>query len=113
MALAESIKKETGLTCDLELKGLFSAKTYIDDDFSYGHQLFIVKASNPQGELINKTEKGENKWVKREDIQKLKILPNIPHLIKIIQSKHFRWIEADRFQEEDNFTIDIKNDIVL
>ncbi|PIN74363.1 hypothetical protein COV20_00370 [Candidatus Woesearchaeota archaeon CG10_big_fil_rev_8_21_14_0_10_45_16] len=109
----ESIKKETGLECDLELKGLFSAKTYADDDIFYGHQLFVLKGSNPRGKLLKSTKKGTHRWVKKDEVSKLRILPNIPHLIKIIDSERFRWIEADRFQKKDTFSMKIRKDITL
>ncbi len=110
----ESIKTETGLTCDMVLKGLFSSKTYVNNQFSYHHQLFIVKATNPKGTLLKETKKGLNKWVSMGEVKKLNILPNIPHIVKIATGKHFRWIEADRFQENGVFTrMDVKKDILL
>jgi len=110
----ESIKTETGLTCDVALKGLFSSKTYVNSKFSYHHQLFIVKATNPKGTLLKETKKGLNKWVSPEEFRKLTILPNIPHLIKIATGKHFRWIEADRFLENDTFKdIIVRKDSII
>lgn len=110
----ESLKEETGLTCNLELKGLFSSKTYNNNGLSYSHQLFIVTGTNPRGKLLKKSRKGLNKWIKRGEVEKLKILPNIPLLIKIALSKRFRWIEADRFQENDVFKrVVIKKDAIL
>ncbi len=110
----ESIKTETGLTCDVALKGLFSSKTYVNNQFSYHHQLFIVKATNPKWTLLKETKKGLNKWVSSEELKKLNTLPNIPHLIKIATGKRFRWIEADRFQENGVFVrMDVKKDILL
>ena len=108
----ESLKNETGLECNLELKGLFSAKTFTEDLF-YSHQLFIVKGTNPRGELIKKTKKGINQWVRKNEITKLRVLPNIPHLIKIIKGKRFRWIEAERFQKDNKFSMNVKKDVVL
>ena len=109
----ESVRKETGLKCDVELKGLFSSKSYVNKEFVYNHQLFIVKATNPRGSLLKETKKGHNKWVKKEDVKQLDILPNIPHLVKIATGKKFRWIEADRFKEGNSFSIDVKKDIVF
>ena len=109
----ESIKKETGLTCTVELNGLFSSKSYVDKQYVYNHQLFVVKATNPKGTLLKETKKGANKWVRKDEVKKLKILPNIPHLIKIATGKRFRWIEADRFQEGDQMTVKVKKDIVI
>lgn len=110
----ESILEETGLTCDVKLKGLFSSKTFDGKELAYNHQLFIVKATNPKGKLLKQTNKGRNRWVNRKDIKKLRILPNIPLLISIAMSKRFRWIEADRFQENEMFKgMDVKTNQMI
>jgi hypothetical protein len=99
----------SGLDCEFELKGLFSSKSYAEGKFVFSHQLFVVKASNPQGELLEKTKKGENTWFAKEEVESLKILPNIPHLIKIANSDTFSWVEADRSHGESGFDIEIRN----
>lgn len=110
----DSILEETGLICHVELKGLFSSKTFEEHELSYNHQLFVVKATQPKGTLLQKTSKGRNKWVPLLRLSKLKILPNIPLLVDIAKSRKFRWIEADRFQENDLFKgLTVKKDIVL
>ncbi len=106
-AAKEELKEETGLECDLEFKGLFSSKTYNNNSLSYNHQLFVIKAINPKGTLIESTREGINKWFSYEEIKDLKTFPNILHSIEIARSKTFRWIEADRFQKNDKF-VDIK-----
>lgn len=103
----EEIKEETGLECDVELKGLFSSKTYNNDSLSYNHQMFVVKATNPKGTLIKENREGVNLWFKIEDISNLKTFPNIQNSLSISLSKGFKWVEADRFQENDEFK-DIK-----
>src|SRR3989338_4377359 len=105
----ESVKKETGLSCDLELKGLFSSKTYVNRMLAYNHQLFVVKAVNPKGTLIEKTRKGGNKWIKKGEVDKLRILPNIPLLVKIANGKKFSWIQADRIQKDGSIKIEMKD----
>lgn len=110
----QAIKEETGLTCDVELKGLLSTRTFQGDDLSYNHQLFVVQATNPTGTLLQETKKGKNRWVTKSDIKDLETLPNIPHLLKIAFGKRFRWVEADRFQENDVFQgITLKRDMVI
>ena len=99
----QELREETGLECDLELKGLFSAKTYNNSELAYNHQMFIIKATNPRGTLIEKTREGINQWFSHDEIKELAIFPNVPESIKIIHSEHFRWVEADRFQERDVF----------
>ncbi|MGV8151327.1 MAG: NUDIX domain-containing protein [Candidatus Woesearchaeota archaeon] len=100
----QELLEETGLKCNLELKGLFSSKTYHDNDLAFNHELFIIKGTNPKGKLIKKNREGECEWVKLEKVKTLNIFPNVPYSIKIVQSKNFRWIEADRFQKDGVFT---------
>lgn len=99
----QELREETGLECDMELRGLFSAKTYNGGVLSYNHQMFIIKATNPRGTLIEKTREGFNQWFSRAEIDGLLAFPNVPESIKIIHSNHFRWVEADRFCENDVF----------
>jgi len=100
---AKKVLEETGLECDLELKGMFSTKTYHNDKLGFTHQLMILKGINPRGKLLINGSKGENKWVTKKELDQLQRFPNIPHLLNIVEGKRFRWIEADRFQKEDKF----------
>lgn len=102
-AAADELKEETGLECDLELKGLFSSKTYNDDSLSYSHQMFIVKGTNPRGKLLSSTREGINRWIPFAEIRSMKTFPNILKTIEIIQCQGFRWLEADRLQKDDEF----------
>ena len=116
----KSLLEETGLKGQLEFKGIFSSKTYngkIDsnnNELFLSHQLFVIKASHLKGKVIKKTRKGTNVWVATDNIHKKNIFPNSPLLLKIALSKKFRWIEADRFQENNKFTeLRILKDITL
>ena len=107
-------QKETGLLCDMELKGLFSSKTFEKDTLSYSHQLFIVRATHPSGKLLSQTSKGKNHWVVLSSLSEHRLLPNISLLLKIASSKRFRWIEADRFLEQDAFVdLVVHKDVLL
>ncbi|MBI3032631.1 NUDIX domain-containing protein [Candidatus Woesearchaeota archaeon] len=99
------LKEETGLSAGtFSLKGIFSSKTYEQKKLSYNHQLFVIKATHFKGKLLKKTRKGTNVWVSIDNIAQQNIFPNSPLLLKIALSKRFKWIEADRFQENDIFT---------
>jgi ADP-ribose pyrophosphatase YjhB (NUDIX family)/predicted transcriptional regulator len=100
----EEVKQETGLECQLEMKGIFSSKTYNNGELSYNHQMFVVKATNPQGTLLERTREGENRWVSKEEMKILKTFPNVPYSVEIALGTGFRWVEADRTQENDEFT---------
>lgn len=115
---AERCLKEIGLTGKLSLKGIFSSKTYEgkkeNKALSYNHQLFVIAATHLKGKLIKNTRKGTNVWVPLDKIKTQNIFPNSPLLLKIALSKKFRWIEADREQENDLFTgIEIKKDVIF
>lgn len=97
------LKEEAGISCDLELKGLFSSKTMQNGKLAFNHQLFIVKGTNPRGKLIKKTREGECSWISIEKISKLNSFPNVQESIRISSSKNFVWVEADRLTENDKF----------
>ena len=99
----DEIKEETGLKCDLELKEIFSSKTYNNEKLSYNHQMLIVLCTNPRGELIEKTREGENVWVNEHEMSNLEMFPDIPSLLDIVKSDKFRWVEMNRTQENDKF----------
>lgn len=101
---AEEIKEETGLECDLELKGIFSAKTFNNEKLAYNHQMFIVKATNPRGELIPSTREGENHWLTIDEIKQLDTFPGVMSHIEACLSNSFHWTQVERTQENDEFT---------
>jgi ADP-ribose pyrophosphatase YjhB (NUDIX family) len=99
----EELMEETGLECDLEMKGLFSSKTFSAGELSYNHQMFVVKGTNPRGTLIEKTREGENCWIAFDDILKHNTFPNIHYTLQMALGEGFRWVEADREQKADEF----------
>ena len=110
----EKLKKKTGLKCNLVFKGMLSTKTYNNGKLSYNHQLFILKGENSKGKLIEQTTGGKNRWFTKEEINNLKVIPTVPYIVDIVLSKKFRWIEADRFQEDGEFkSIKILKDKLL
>ncbi|MBW3018995.1 NUDIX hydrolase [Candidatus Woesearchaeota archaeon] len=101
-AAKAEIKEETGLDCDVELKGIFSSKTYNNNELSYNHQMFVVKGTNPRGALTPSRE-GEPCWIDLDKIESLRSFPNVAQSINIALGNGFSWVEADRRQENDEF----------
>ncbi len=99
----KEIKEETGLECDLKLKGIWSSKTYNNSELSYNHQMFILLCTNPRGEFLEKMREGENVWLSEKEMFEHKLFSDIPHLLDIVKSKKFRWVEMDRIQKDDEF----------
>lgn len=99
----EEMMEETGLKCNLELKGLFSAKTFNGKEQLHNHQLFVVKGTNPKGTFIENMREGKNQWVIEKDIDSLETFPDVHQIIDIIRSDRFQWIEAERLQDNNRF----------
>ncbi len=98
---ATTLEEETGLHCDLQLRGLFSSKTFASDQMLYNHQLFVLVGTSPMGEFRASSEKGDNVWLTKSQLKQENILPNILSLIGIAEGKTFTWMEADRFEENN------------
>lgn len=99
---AATLEEETGLQCNLQLRGLFSSKTLASSKLLYNHQLFILSGSAPTGVFKVEGEKGTNKWLTKSELRKENILPNILSLIEIAGGKSFTWMEADRLEVKNN-----------
>ncbi|MFH0906050.1 MAG: NUDIX domain-containing protein, partial [archaeon] len=83
----KELKEETGLSCNLEFKGISTGRTFdIDSKNQIANYIaFVLKGTNPKGKLIKKTREGENKWFKISDIKKIKnIFPESLDNINII-----------------------------
>lgn len=103
-AAKSELKEETGLEAEeFNLSGLLCSKTYNNGDLSYNHHLFVVKASEPKGELIERDREGKNEWVDKEEVKKLKSFPDVLNLLNIAMSEEFKVLQGDRYQKDDEF----------
>jgi len=93
---------ETGLTTEVEYKGLTTIRTYENGEIIFHHNLHIFQAKNWTGELIEKTREGINKWIPEQEINKIKIFPDILQILKII-NENLNYIEMDRYQKNGEF----------
>ncbi len=99
----KELLSETGLTCDLSLKGLISTKTFTEEGLAFNHNIFIVLGLNPKGTLLSSMNEGINKWVKRDEIKNLKTFLNMNYNLEIALGEGFRWVEFDGFMENNEF----------
>lgn len=99
----EEVKSETGLDCDLSLKGLISIKTFTKDELVFNHNLFIVKGENPRGELVLETREGKNKWMSLNEVKELKSFPNMKYNMEIAFGDGFRTIDFENTIDNDEF----------
>jgi 8-oxo-dGTP pyrophosphatase MutT (NUDIX family) len=69
---ARELMEETGLTADREICGLYHELVYKSET---GEQLedklfFVVKCTNPQGNMLEEFEGGRNKWMSEDTARK-------------------------------------------
>lgn len=59
---------ETGLTCDLEIKGLVHFKDQLQDRIVQDKFFFVIRATNPTGKLLERGATGKNTWMTLQEI---------------------------------------------
>ncbi|NPE26936.1 NUDIX domain-containing protein [Methanococcoides sp. SA1] len=99
------ILEETGLECDVELKGIFSSKTYCGEELGYNHQMFVVLGRNPRGELKKGGREGDGVWMSLGEIEGLDSFPDVVPIIKMVRENGFGWLEMDKEESEEGFGI--------
>lgn len=94
-AAERELLEEAGLKGDLKLKAIEHKIDYsnegelLEDKF-----FFIVGAVSLKGELIEKFDCGENKWLLKEEIALLPdLFEDVPNIIKAVEGKEFIFYE--------------------
>jgi len=67
-AAQRNMLAETGLTCDMELRGIMHLKDKYLGQIVQDKFFFVVWATGPRGELLPKGETGENRWMSFDEI---------------------------------------------
>lgn len=101
------LKEETNLDADVELVGMMNCHTFNDGELSYHHTQFIIKCTNPKGELKTEDREGTFVWASKEEVLSKKLFPDDPFILEQIEKEKFFTTEMDRFQENHEFK-DIK-----
>ncbi len=101
------LTEETGLIANSsKIIGINQIKTLKDNNLSFHCIVFLVKLFGIQGELIEKTHKGINKWMTIEEYKKQKRFPD-PWLDDVLNAKEFIFLETERTFENKEF-VDFK-----
>lgn len=101
------LKEETNLEADVELVGMMNCHTFNDQILSYHHTQFIIKCTNPKGELKEEDREGTFVWASKDEVLSKKLFPDDPFILEQIEKGIFFIVEMDRFQENHEFK-DIK-----
>jgi ADP-ribose pyrophosphatase YjhB (NUDIX family) len=68
-AAVRAMKEQTGLVCDMELRGIRHFKDEYEGVCMQDKYFFIFLASNPQGELLESGRTGKNIWMTYDEIK--------------------------------------------
>lgn len=92
---ARELKEETGLTAEMEFKGVEHKMDYspqsemLEDKYFY-----IFKGTKAAGNLIERFEGGRNVWLTKEEIIKLPdLFPDVEEILEIINQKKMTFTE--------------------
>ncbi len=101
VAGVRNMKAETGLTCDLVVKGLAHFKDNYQAQIVQDKFFFILAASNPVGEILVHGATGDNVWLSMEEIQHHpKAHQGLTDLITVAEGDSFGFIESTHFVDE-------------
>lgn len=100
-AAARNMKAETGLTCDMSIAGLVHFKDSYQDEVVQDKFFFVIKATNPSGELLAHGITGDNMWMTYEEIlANAKVHQGFTDLIEIAEGSGFQFVERTNFVDE-------------
>ena len=92
---------ETGLECDIEVRGIVHFKDEYSARIVQDKYFFVVWATNPRGDLLPKGETGENAWMTLEEITtNPKTHQGVTDMIAIAEAGHFGFLEATHVTNE-------------
>jgi ADP-ribose pyrophosphatase YjhB (NUDIX family) len=92
---------ETNLTCDLTVKGLVHFKDSYRGSVVQDKFFFVIKASDPVGELSSGSATGENLWLSLDEIAaNPKTHQGLTDLIAMAEGDSFGFIERTHFVDE-------------
>lgn len=97
------LMEEANLEADFEFKGMGMTKTFNNNKLGFHHFFYYVLATNPKGELKQKTHKAENFWIKLEDTENLERFPDFDDIVQLLQQNSFFIRENERIQEDGKF----------
>lgn len=95
-AAARELLEETGLTAELEFKGVYHKMDFDRDsgDMLEDKYFYIIYGKNPKGTLITEGEGHRNEWLSDEKFaQKAKKFASVPELTKLAKSDGISFIE--------------------
>ena len=104
-AAARELKEETGLSADLEFKGIYHKMDYRQDGQMLEDKYFyLVHATNPKGKLTARFEGGENHWLTDDELEtKDKVFDSAFTATKLIRRQGMQFVEAKHNYDDSEY----------
>lgn len=102
---ARELKEETGLTADLEFKGIYHKLDYRKDgSFLEDKYFYLVHATNPKGQLTTTFEGGENHWLTNEELKaKDKVFESALDATELIKKPGIQFVEVKHEYDSEDY----------
>jgi ADP-ribose pyrophosphatase YjhB (NUDIX family) len=98
---ARNMRIETGLTCDMTVRGFVHFKDLYEEQIVQDKFFFVIKATNPRGELLPDGPTGENSWMSLSGItSNPKTHKGVLDMIKVSEDTALRFLEGTYFTDE-------------
>jgi ADP-ribose pyrophosphatase YjhB (NUDIX family)/predicted transcriptional regulator len=104
-AAARELEEETGLTADLEFKGIYHKMDHKDSgEFLEDKYFYIVHGTNPKGTLMTEFEGGRNAWLDdKELIAKDKVFESIPDITDMAKTTAVGFMEKKYYYSDNDY----------
>jgi len=99
MAAKRNMLAETGLDCDITIRGLAHYRDTYKDELVQDKYFFVAQASNPKGTLKGVGLTGDNFWLTLDEIKTGPLHQGVPELLEIAEGTSFTY-------REDTFAVD-------
>jgi ADP-ribose pyrophosphatase YjhB (NUDIX family) len=100
-AAERNLSNETGLHADLEIKGLVHFKDIYEEKLMQDKYFFVVKGTNPTGELKPFGSTGQNVWLSADELsQNPRTHQGVDTITKISENSSFSFHEETHHTDE-------------
>lgn len=104
-AAARELEEETGLTAQLELKGIYHEHARLEEtgELLEDKLFFVVLCTNVKGELITRFEGGANRWLLPAELEYQKTFTSYLTELEIAEAISFQTVEAVAWYRKEEF----------
>lgn len=101
----ENFRIKTNLNVSLKLIGIYNIRTFNFENQPYHQIMFLLRGTNPKGDLISDLPQGKLKWVTLKKILKLKLFPETRKFLKLRNIDNFEVREIERVEKNNKIIL--------